>query len=191
MVQEHLADMLGQHSGPSAYEDAACLEYTRASIKEAQRLYPVIGMSLPRVVPKQGLALPGLYLPPEPIVGCNPVSLHRNSDIFGPEAEAYHPERWLNKSKLREFDQYNLIYGGGPRICPGKHLAEMLVLKIVQALVKHFIVHVKIPPEGEICYYFMAMLTGVKVSFTQRAVSTPQRGTSSSKDLGIIDKYQV
>lgn len=168
-AQVRVAEEARQYSGPISYDNAARFNFTQASIKEAQRLYPVIGMSLPRTVPAGGLDMHGLYLPPGTIVGCNPVSLHRNPDIFGHAAETYQPDRWLNSDKVKDMERYNLIYGGGARTCPGRYLAEMLVSKIVPALIKHFEVQVSIPPEDEMPYYFMAMLTGVKARFLPRA----------------------
>lgn len=44
----------------------------------------------------------------------------------------------------------------------------MLASKIVPTLIKHFDIEVTLPPEEEISYYFMAMLTGVKARFIPR-----------------------
>ncbi|KAK3951370.1 cytochrome P450, partial [Pseudoneurospora amorphoporcata] len=74
------------------------LPYTLAAIKEAQRLHPVIAMSLSRTVPKVeggGVVINGYRVPEGTTVGCNPVALHRNSDIFGADAHVYDPSRWL------------------------------------------------------------------------------------------------
>ncbi|KAK3395140.1 cytochrome P450 [Podospora didyma] len=144
--------------------------YTLASIKEAQRLYPVIGMSLSRRVPAGGMTIQGRYFQAGTTVGCNPVALHRNTDIFGPDADKYRPERWFLSStktqRIRAMERYNLTWGGGGRTCPGRHLAEMVIHKIVPALLKEFDVEVTyIPPDEEVKYYFMAMLTGVRARF--------------------------
>ncbi|PSR83219.1 cytochrome P450 [Coniella lustricola] len=169
-VQSHIANELQSVSKTIQYESAMQLSFTQASIKEAQRLYPVIGMSLPRKVPEgDGIELHRLHLPPGTIIGCSPVSLHRDTDIFGPDAEVYRPQRWLQADQRKDMDRYNLIYGGGSRICPGKQLAEMLVSKIVPTLFKHFQVEINLPSEEEMPYYFMAMLTGVKARFVARA----------------------
>lgn len=166
-----------------AYDDAGRIQLTQASIREAQRLHPVIGMALPRRVPGGGMAVHGLAIPPGTTVGCNPVSLHRSRDIFGDDAEVFRPERWLvgggddndDEEKTRAMERYNLIWGGGARTCPGRHLAEMLVSKIVPALVANFEVEVTMPPEEEIPYYFMAMLTGVRARFIPRKVASEER----------------
>jgi len=168
-----------------ANDEAVRLRLTQASIKEAQRLHPVIGMALPRRVPPgRGMAVHGLaIIPPGTTVGCNPVSLHRSRDIFGEDADVFRPERWLGgddieeeeTEKIRAMERYNLIWGGGARTCPGKHLAEMLVSKIVPALVANFEVEVSVPPDDEMPYYFMAMLTGVRARFLPRKVASEER----------------
>lgn len=164
-VQMRLADEVRQSLEPLSYDEASQLHFTQASIKEAQRLHPVIGMSLPRRVPSEGMNVLGVSIPAGTTVGCNPVSLHRNPDIFGEDAEDYRPERWLDAATRKEFDRFNLIYGGGARTCPGRYLAEMMVAKIVPTLIKHFHIEVSIPPEDDMPHYFMAMLTGVQVRF--------------------------
>jgi cytochrome P450 len=169
----------GSGLGLLAYDELVRLRLTQASIKEAQRLHPVIGMALPRRVPRGGMAVHGLVIPPGTTVGCNPVSLHRSRDIYGEDAEVFKPERWLggasggddDDEEIRAMERYNLIWGGGARTCPGRHLAEMLVSKIVSALVANFEVEVTVPPDDEMPYYFMAMLTGVKARFIPRKVA--------------------
>lgn len=171
-AQQRIADEVLQCPDSSSFDNAVRFQFTQASIKEAQRLYPVIGMSLPRRVPEGGMRTDGLYLPPGTTVGCNPMSLHRNPDIFGLDAEAYIPDRWLGGDNVKAMDRYNLIWGAGARTCPGRNLAEMLVSKIVPALVKDFMIEVTVPPDNEMPYYFMAMLTGVKARFISRDQTT-------------------
>ena len=153
----------------TAYDDLVHLRYTKASIKEAQRLYPVIGMSLPRTVPDTGLYLHGRFFPPGTTVGCSPLGLHLNADIFGKDASRYNPERWLQDDirVVRNMERFNLIWGGGGRSCPGRHLAELIIAKVIPALLREFDVTVtRMPSEEEMPHYFMSMLTGVKVEFS-------------------------
>ncbi|KAK5654755.1 hypothetical protein OQA88_7080 [Cercophora sp. LCS_1] len=166
-VRQELSS-LGPASAVISYDDAIRLRYTQASIKEAQRLHPVIGMSLPRKVPPSGLLVHGYHIPPRTTVGCNPVSLHRNADIFGVEPDTYRPERWLagDEAATRAMDKFNLTWGGGGRTCPGRHLAEVVLYKVVPALVNEFDIEVVSTPQpDEVRYYFMAMLTGVRARF--------------------------
>ncbi|KAK2070055.1 hypothetical protein P8C59_004588 [Phyllachora maydis] len=166
-VQRRVADE-ARAAGMTASDDTVGLPYIQASIKEAQRLYPVIGTALPRRVPRGGLRVHGHHIPAGATVGCNPSALHRNSEIFGPDAHVYRPERWLSGRDTKAMERFNLTWGGGARTCPGRHLAELIVHRAVPALFKAFEMEVTMPPETEITYYFVAMLTGVKAisSFT-------------------------
>lgn len=168
-VHREVAKEVRNTSGAIRYDDAVRLRYTQASIKEAQRLHPVIGMSLSRKVPLGGLSLHGYYLPQGTTVGCNPAALHRNTEIFGADAEHYNPGRWLqddNPDRVRAMERYNLTWGGGARACPGRHLAELVLYKVVPALLREFDVEItRMPSEAEMPCYFMAMLTGVKARF--------------------------
>ncbi|KAM0271872.1 hypothetical protein ACHAQH_008957 [Verticillium albo-atrum] len=162
-VQAKVAAEVRSSEGPSDFDNAVRLQYMQAAIKEAQRLHPVLGMSLSRTVPTEGLQAHGFHFPVGTTVGCNPVSLHRNPEIFGADAESFNPDRWLETEDVRAMDRYNLTWGGGNRTCPGRHLAYLVVYKVVPALMKEFDVEVSMPPEEEIRYYFMAMLTGIKL----------------------------
>ncbi|PFH57175.1 hypothetical protein XA68_15404 [Ophiocordyceps unilateralis] len=149
------------------YANASQLQYTRAAIKEAMRLHPVIAMSLPRKAPAGGLGIRGLWLPPDTTVGCSPVALHRNEQIFGPDAASFRPDRWLRGETegQRMITRCNLSWGGGSRSCPGRQLAQLVVLKVVTRLLDRFDVMVKMPPPAAGRAYFLSMLTGVKVRF--------------------------
>lgn len=269
-VQARVAEEVGPHievGGTVPFDTTAKqLPYTLAAIKEAQRLHPVIAMSLSRTVSRDldggGVMLHGHWVPEGTAVGCNPVALHRNHEIFGEDAEVYNPSRWLSsaasvsassmshhpvssssssnagpnfdvgsdvndvnsdlqsddnsefksgsgsepdlkpkpepepapesgsgsasateleateidtenadneKKRLREMLHLNLTYGGGARTCPGRHLAELIVWKVVPRLVGEFRVEVThMPDEENMERYFMSMLTGVKVRFLER-----------------------
>lgn len=153
------------------------LNYTRAAIKEAQRLWPVIGMSLARRVPAggKGEMIAGWHIPPGTTVGCNPVALHRDESIFGSNTDEYRPERWLgsdadgDEERVRVMERFNLIYGGGSRTCPGRYLAEMIVLRVVTGLFREFDVEITVmPKDEEMPCYFMAMMSGVTVKLRHK-----------------------
>ncbi|KAG5914122.1 hypothetical protein E4U42_000667, partial [Claviceps africana] len=73
---------------PLSYADSHRCPYTRAAIREAMRLYPVVAMSLPRKTPSTGLHINGVRVPPNTTVGCNPIALHRKEHIVGAEPDA-------------------------------------------------------------------------------------------------------
>ncbi|KAF4961677.1 hypothetical protein FGADI_40 [Fusarium gaditjirri] len=159
-------------SNSAKYSTATRLLGTQLLIKEAKRLYPVISMSLSRKVPSEGLHLHGYYFPPKTTVGCNPVALHRNPDIFGSDSDIFNPARWLtgDPDAARAMERVNLSWGGGSRSCPGRHLAELVVFKVVPALVKEFKIDVDLPPEDKNRSYFLSMLIGAKARFIERDI---------------------
>ncbi|KAK4184431.1 cytochrome P450 [Podospora australis] len=194
-VQRHVADeawLSRSHRGTKETTATAPYAYTQAAIKEAQRLWPVIGMVLPRRVPySHTINIGGYDIPGGTTVGCAPLVLHLDEGVFGPQADTYEPGRWLPSTspahrpatpdeqeeqirRLREMERCNLIWGGGGRTCPGRFLAEMIIRKVVTALVGEFEVAITsgLPidaaNEERMSCYFMAMMSGVKVRFRSR-----------------------
>ncbi|UZP35265.1 hypothetical protein NXS19_003081 [Fusarium pseudograminearum] len=172
-IQEQVSREILETHNPADYSTAARLPETQSLIKEAKRLYPVISMSLPRTVPTGGLHLHNYYFPPNTTVGCNPVALHRNPEIFGSDCDEFKPDRWLtaDSDTARNMERVSLSWGGGARTCPGRHLAELVVFKVIPALVKELSIETVVPPEDENRSYFLSMLTGVKVRFIERTTT--------------------
>lgn len=68
-------------------------------MKEAMRCHPGVSFPLERVVPEGGTILCGVHLPAGTIVGMNPAVVHHDKTIFGDDAEAFRPERWIKSSR--------------------------------------------------------------------------------------------
>jgi len=60
-----------------------------------------------------------LFVPRGTIVSYFTYSMHRRTDLYGADADAFRPERWEN---LRTGWEY-LPFNGGPRICLGQQYA--------------------------------------------------------------------
>ncbi|KAL7936441.1 cytochrome P450 [Trichoderma chlorosporum] len=181
-VQKKVKEEIQGVTDASSYAGTSQLQYTRAAIREAMRLYPVLSMSLPRRVPDMGSYIHGCFIPGGTTVGCNPVALHRNANVvIGSDPDAYDPDRWLGGETLdmRLMDRYSLNWGGGPRTCPGKNLAEMVVYKVVSALFERFDVEVVAPAEIGQPSYFLSMITRVKARFSS---ATPQTRGKTAVD---------
>ena len=48
-----------------------------------------------KLAPPEGDEICGYFVPGGTKVGCSAKAVHRNSDLFGPDANAFRPERWL------------------------------------------------------------------------------------------------
>lgn len=163
-VQTQLVQEMFSIDDNTSYHEANRLCLVQAVIKECRRLYPVISMSLPRTVPEHGLHLHGYFFPPGTTVGCNPVALHRNPEMFGPDAETFSIDRWSDPEAARIMERCSLAWGGGARTCPGRHLAELVVVKVVTTLLREFCIEATMPLESEMRTYFLSIMTEAKGS---------------------------
>ncbi len=106
-------------------------------MSEGLRLHPAVGMSLPRVVPADGIEIDGKFLPPGTTVGVNPWVVHRNQDVFGEDVEAFRPERWLERDRAA-MDRFFFAFVRGARVCLGRNISWMEMSKLVPTLFSKF-----------------------------------------------------
>lgn len=109
---------------PIKYQQTQQLLYLVAVCKEAMRLLPSIVYQLIRYAP-EGLSVQGKHIPAGTPVGISPISQNRDREVFGPDADDFRPERWLeDEQKTRFMDSLNMTFGGnGPRMCVGRNIA--------------------------------------------------------------------
>jgi cytochrome P450 len=88
--------------------------YRQAVIKETLRLHPAVAAPLERVVPPEGATVGGHYLQAGTIVGMNPWVIHRDTTIYGADAEEFRPERWLDspEEQLKLMGRYSMAVRG-------------------------------------------------------------------------------
>ncbi|KAL6887094.1 cytochrome P450 [Trichoderma evansii] len=145
---------------------------TSACVREAMRLHHVTNISLSRVAPRNGLHLHGYFFPQGTVLGCNPTTFARNTNLFGPDAREFKPDRWLSgdEDHIKTMEKYNLLFGGQSRSCPGQNLARLIIGLVVPCLFRNFDIQVKVPEGGFDNYppQFWTMLSGSKIKFVSR-----------------------
>ncbi|KAF4591562.1 Cytochrome P450 [Ophiocordyceps camponoti-floridani] len=99
------------------------LPFLDAVVNEALRCYPAIPMSLPRVVPRGGRSVDGVWLPAQTVVSCQPYSVHRIDERVFPDPDVFDPDRWLRSEGDQERRRLLFAFSNGGRGCIGKHLA--------------------------------------------------------------------
>ncbi|KAF5668798.1 cytochrome P450 monooxygenase [Fusarium denticulatum] len=127
------------HPHHFSFKETQEMQYLQAVIKEALRLHPAVGQPLERVVPAGGATIAGQFFPEGTIVGVNCWVEHYSS-VFGPDPEAFRPERWLDsdKARLDMMNRHWIPFGMGARTCIGRHISMLEISKLIPRLVRDF-----------------------------------------------------
>jgi cytochrome P450 len=104
-------------------EDLPNLPYTDAVLTEAMRVYPPVYL-IGREATTE-LALGGYRVKRGYTVFMSQWVSHRDPRYFGPDPEAFRPERWLDGLAKRIPKYAYFPFGGGPRVCIGNTFALM------------------------------------------------------------------
>ncbi|KAI5921572.1 cytochrome P450 [Camillea tinctor] len=122
------------------FKEAQEMPYLQAVIKEALRLHPATGLPIERVVPAGGATISGKFFPEGTIVGVNTWIEHRNTLIWGEDANEFRPERWLSddSEKISVMNRHWMPFGLGSRTCIGRHIAHLEISKAIPRLVRDF-----------------------------------------------------
>lgn len=127
------ADNAGKLSKPIQFEETRQhLPYFVACIKEALRLFPAAPQMLSRVTPPEGRVIDGHFIPGGVEITSNSYPVQRDAAFYGPDAEEYKPERWMESDKRSsELDAVQFTFGMGYRGCLGKDIALMELYKLL------------------------------------------------------------
>lgn len=132
---------------PNTYHTLSQLKYTHAVVQEVIRLKP----TTPQLYfeSNDDIIVEGLKLPKgTKIILQNKVA--QTSEKYFSEPEMFSPERWLqNGCPVHKNHDTSVIktFGGGPRYCPGMHLAITEMVILISSLCKHFNFELAVKPE--------------------------------------------
>ncbi|PBL02712.1 cytochrome P450 [Armillaria gallica] len=129
-------------------EDVQQLPYLDACINETFRVYSAVPGGLPRVVPEGGMSIAGNDIVAGTTVGVHIYSLHRDSTIWGDDADTFNPDRWLDVDTevvRRAFKPFS----DGPAACIGKNLAIVQLRIVLASIFKRFEVILE-DPDGSL-----------------------------------------
>ncbi|KAJ5620039.1 hypothetical protein N7510_004023 [Penicillium lagena] len=150
-LQREVDDAVRRGHAPSAGEglisaaQARQLPYLQAVIREALRVWPPVANIFSRDVPAGGDTVivdgESVFLPGGVCIGYSANAMHQSEKIYGKDAKAFRPERWLESdpAKLAVMVRTNdLIFGHGKFQCLGKTVAQIEIGKTVFELLRNF-----------------------------------------------------
>ncbi|KAK3937750.1 cytochrome P450 [Diplogelasinospora grovesii] len=131
----------GRASSPITFEEGKRIPYLQAVIYEGIRMRPPAPGLYPKSVPPQGDVIHGKFIPGGTAVGMNTAALVRSTALFGPDADLFRPERFLEvdaDTRAEMERNVELVFGYGRWMCAGKPVAFMELNKIFFELMRAF-----------------------------------------------------
>ncbi|WVQ71060.1 hypothetical protein IAR50_000585 [Cryptococcus sp. DSM 104548] len=113
------------------------LRYNRAFINEVLRLFPPTPLNIRRTLGPSVLPTPvPSYMPANTSIILATILMQRDPKVWGEDAQAFQPNRWLNGSGVQRegFTSWNI----GPRICLGQPLALTAAHTFLAYFSRHF-----------------------------------------------------
>ncbi|KAL9130795.1 MAG: hypothetical protein Q9217_001098 [Psora testacea] len=145
-IQERLRVEIRENlASPMGYQTLACsrdvesLKYLTAVRNEILRLYPPFSWYFRlSVVPT---IICGYQIPKDMNIIFCPWALHRSKSLWGPDAEEFNPDRWLNDPSGRggAKDAFCFsTFGAGPRVCIAERFAKNEISTLMAGIFGRF-----------------------------------------------------
>jgi len=128
------------HGEAVTFDNVANCHYLQAAISEAQRLHPSVPMD-PKVALGKDRLPNGVVVAPGDMVILSNYVIGVNPKVWGPDAAAFKPERWLDKEKgtFVKRDQFTFpAFNAGKRLCLGIDMAYLEMRVVIAHLVLNY-----------------------------------------------------
>ncbi|KDQ28725.1 hypothetical protein PLEOSDRAFT_27377 [Pleurotus ostreatus PC15] len=145
-VREEILDKVGPSRRPT-HDDLRDMKYLRAFINETLRLYPAVARVLKcnnrtsrhaTLLPAKAPGQKPFYIPPMTKAVYSVFLMHRRTDLWGPDALEFDPDRFLD-DRVKYITKNPFIFlpfNGGPRICLGQqfayHESSFFLIRLLQ-----------------------------------------------------------
>ncbi|KAN0078302.1 Cytochrome P450 [Tylopilus felleus] len=147
-LREEVLDVCGY--GTPTYETIKKLKYMKAVIDETLRLFPPVPLNQRQSRPISCTLPPPdktfattsdkpLYMPQSTTFFYSTLLMQRNKALWGPDADEFDPERWIDPNRLSRFTSNPMMFtpfSAGPRICIGQNYAyneaSFFLVRLVQ-----------------------------------------------------------
>ncbi|OCH92181.1 cytochrome P450 monooxygenase pc-2 [Obba rivulosa] len=158
-LREEIISTVGTSRRPTS-EDFRNMRYLRAVLNETMRLYPPVPFNMRYTTCDTLLRNPDatgrpFFAPAGTAMIYGPFVMHRRKEYWGPDAEEFDPDRFLDE-RLDKYLTVNpsifLPFNAGPRICLGQQFAYNEMSFFLTRLLQNFsIMHLDLvaqPPES-------------------------------------------
>ncbi|RLN73479.1 hypothetical protein BBO99_00009391, partial [Phytophthora kernoviae] len=138
-IRKEIIEKLSE-ANAKTMEEINQLVYLEAALKETLRLHPSVPIE-PKHTLHDATLSDGTFIPAGSTVSLSNYGMARMSQVWGPDAEEFRPERWLDPTtgKLITVSAYKFSsFNAGPRLCLGKNLAMLEMKLVVVGLLSRF-----------------------------------------------------
>ncbi|KAK7547787.1 phenylacetate 2-hydroxylase [Phyllosticta paracitricarpa] len=165
--------------------------YLKAIVQEAGRYYTVSAMSLPRKTVTE-VNYKGAIIPPKTMILINAQAANHDVDHFGPTANTFDPERWLDpitpSNAMGPFSEKPVSpgpahhsFGAGARACSGQFIASRLLYTALLRILSSYriVASESEPPNTDYVDYnqFKTALVAIPRDFKVRLVPRDREAT--------------
>ncbi|KAM3391638.1 hypothetical protein ACQJBY_012994 [Aegilops geniculata] len=140
-IRDEVAAVRARRPGPGRgagfdLDELREMHYVQAAITESMRLYPPVPVN--SVQARAADVLPdGTAVGAGWFVSYNAYAMGRMESVWGEDARAYRPERWLEEGTFRPESPFRyIVFHAGPRICLGKEMAYIQMKSIVASVLE-------------------------------------------------------
>ncbi|KAI0663220.1 cytochrome P450 monooxygenase pc-3 [Cubamyces menziesii] len=129
-LRAEVMEKIGPTQMPT-FDDVRNMKYLRAVINETLRLYPAVPFNIrvatrDTTLPNSDANGPRVFVPKDTGISYSVFLMHRRKDYWGPDAQHFDPDRWLDERLNKYFTANPYIFvpfNAGPRICLGQQFA--------------------------------------------------------------------
>ncbi|KAG2139813.1 cytochrome P450 [Suillus bovinus] len=157
-LREEIMTKVGPTDRPT-YDHIRDMKYLRAVINETLRLFSPVPFNVRESVNASTLPATGhlnkpIYVPPKTSVSYCVFLMHRRKDLWGPDADEFDPDRFLDERLHKYLTPKPFIFlpfNAGPRICLGQQFAynemSFMLIRLLQSF-SSLTLHLEAQPPG-------------------------------------------